>query len=207
MIKTPSGKRYSKTSKVINYGGFRSLKNNKTLFSMSELEQNMFLLFEFDKQVVRYDSQALRVQYQFRGRKRSYTPDIVAKYADGSFKSFEVKPAYKLSQPDIKAKFKVLTKHFIENEGHPLSFLTEKDIYEGAQLSNFKEMYRLKKALRYKTVEIPMLPLDTLSFGELVALCENEHHAKSLLAMDLFTWDMTKPLDNKTLLEGENDHE
>ena len=195
-------KKWPRTSKVLNFGGFYSVKNGKTMRSMSALEEDSFLLQEFDRNVVAYVSQPFTTQYQLDGRTWPYTPDILVKYTDGSFKSIEVKPAYKLRKPKLRVKFKALKKHFLANEGHPLSFITEKDLERGALLANMKDIYRFKKRLKHRSSDtVPNELPSTLSFGELVSLNGNcEASAKNLLALDLFDWDMTQRLDTSTTL-------
>ena len=62
-------------------GYFYSYKNGKTIAFESQLEKKCFLMLEFDKNVISYEEQPLKIN--------AYIPDILAKR-----KSFEDKKKF-----------------------------------------------------------------------------------------------------------------
>jgi hypothetical protein len=190
------------TSRVLKKSGFCSHKVGKALHADSPLETQSFLLMEFDKRVDTYVSQGYSTMYQNGSYEHRYTPDIVAKLSNGNFVSIEVKPRNELNKPKNKTKFKLLKRHFEENVGHPLLFLTEVDIHDGDLYKNLHDLYRYRrfssvKHLNPNDYDFP----NELTFGELVSLTGGINDAKKLVAFDLFEWDKKVLLQDTTRLQ------
>ena len=58
-----------------------SRKNDRMVASESSLERDFMLLLDFDRTVERYEEQPVKIDYRdAKGRKRTYTPDILVHY-------------------------------------------------------------------------------------------------------------------------------
>ena len=98
-----------KKSYISCVGYFKSYKNNKQLAFESILERDFFMLLEFDKDVISFEEQPLKINYQLKAKNTRYTPDVLVTYKDGSQKIFEVKYQSDLdSDPQLQHKISVL---------------------------------------------------------------------------------------------------
>jgi len=173
----------------------------------SVLETDALMTLEFDPHVTTYTTQPFSINYAIEGRKRRYTPDILAKYGDNSFKSIEVKPLAKFQQPKNIKKFTVLRAFFQRELDHPLILLSCADIYQGAQIDNLKRLYpycqqrTLNKAQQHAYHQLP----EQLTLVSLITTLKNDtysayHAAMQLVANRYLSWDVTTPLLDTTML-------
>lgn len=103
------GVRKIKKSYISCVGYFKSYKNNKQLAFESILERDFFMLLEFDKNVISYEEQPLKINYKLKAKDTRYTPDVLVKYKDISKKIFEVKYQSDLdSDPKLQHKISIL---------------------------------------------------------------------------------------------------
>lgn len=116
-----------KSSLVKQLIQFPSLKNRRALFCESRLERDALIELEFDKSVERYVTQPGSYAWDYQGKTRRYTPDIL-KQCKGEFTLVEVKPASKLDKPEQAAKYAALQQQFRERQGIELTLLTCADI-------------------------------------------------------------------------------
>lgn len=101
--------RQIKKSYISCVGYFKSYKNNKQLAFESILERDFFTLLEFDKDVVSFEEQPLKINYELKAKNTRYTPDVLVIYTDGSKKIFEVKYQSEIdSDPKLQHKISVL---------------------------------------------------------------------------------------------------
>ena len=170
------------------------------------LERDFLLTLEFDNEVVAYTTQPFSIKYSLDGGKRRYTPDILAKYRDNSFKSFEVKPLIKFEKPQNKIKFLALRDFFLQKLDHPLVLMSCANIYRGAQIENLKRLYpfRQQPIQVIEGSECPQIP-NFLTCGMLqellVDVTDSPYQcAMQFIAHQYFDWDVTKPLSNSTQL-------
>ena len=78
-------------------GYFASYKNNNQIAFESVMERDLFMILEFDDNVLKYEEQPIRVYYPYNNKTRRYTPDVLITYKDNSQKLIEVKYASELT--------------------------------------------------------------------------------------------------------------
>ncbi|RDL44137.1 heteromeric transposase endonuclease subunit TnsA [Marinomonas piezotolerans] len=120
-----------------NLTGIAASKKSEAGFFESTLERDFLSLLEFDSDVLSFDVQPVKVDFQnAEGKSRSYTPDVLVEYRHGSsiFPSvdnilFEVKYRNDIKQnwDILKPKFKAAIRHANQN-GMRFKVVTEKEI-------------------------------------------------------------------------------
>jgi hypothetical protein len=118
-----------KKSYISCVGYFKSYKNNKQLAFESILERDFFMLLEFDKDVVSFEEQPLKIKYKLKAKNTRYTPDVLVTYKDGSQKIFEVKYQSDLdSDPQLQHKISVLKEEIARQLLIPFETFTDAQI-------------------------------------------------------------------------------
>ncbi len=118
-----------KKSYISCVGYFKSYKNNKQLAFESILERDFFMLLEFDKDVVSFEEQPLKINYQLKARNTRYTPDVLVTYKNDSKKIFEVKYQSDLdSDPKLEHKISVLKEEIARQMSIPFETFTDAQI-------------------------------------------------------------------------------
>ena len=104
-------------------GNFYSYRNSKTIKYESQLEKKVFLLLEFDENVISYEEQPLKVE--------NYVPDILIKTKEGKDILVEVKYQSEVDKQDDRLikKIDTLTKYCNDNNME-FKLYTDKDIVE-----------------------------------------------------------------------------
>ena len=87
-------------------GKLYSLKNQKSIYFESKLERDFFLTLEFDKDVISYEEQPVRLSYERNGRTYPYTPDCLVQYTDRLSCIVEVKYSDELKDKKVFLKEK-----------------------------------------------------------------------------------------------------
>lgn len=87
---------------------FYSYKNNIMLFCESYFEMDCCLYREFDSDVLAYTTQPMTYSYDYYGKTRTYTPDALVKYKDGTQEFEEIKPLQKTQDKKFIDKFEFL---------------------------------------------------------------------------------------------------
>ena len=125
-------------------GVFWSKKNNKEFIFRSAYEFGYFHILEADDNVVSYIVEPFRIPYRFNGRARSYVPDIMVLYEDGSIKIIEVKPLALVPNRMVQAKA-AAARRFIHKhiQGATFKFVTETDIFNTEK--DYKKILKLIK--------------------------------------------------------------
>jgi len=164
---------------------------------------------EFDDTVLAYKTQPFSFTYELDGKTRRYTPDVLVKYIDGHFESWEVKPEIKASEPKFIKKFARLKEVFKSDIGHPIRLVTCETIEKGHTVANLRDLYRFKFEIvpshilervvsalsanqQYKVSELHLLfqqlnlPLSSI---------------KLLIAHGYFNFDFSKKLNESTTLK------
>ncbi|WP_090726979.1 hypothetical protein [Neptunomonas qingdaonensis] len=119
---------------------FSSVKCNRVFFCESALEVNALLWLEFDDAITYYETQPDSFEYYFQGRKRRYTPDLRV-FQEEKSNLEEIKPFSKCQSDDFKLKYGALT-HLFSSMGETLSLTTDREVYVGDAVSNFRLLYR-----------------------------------------------------------------
>ena len=115
-------------------GKFYSKKNKTTFNYRSSYELKFFFDLEADKKVDSYVSESLQVPYvDSTGTKRTYIPDLLVLYTDGSMEVLEIKPKAMVKDLDVQRKAVAcrayLEKNF-KSETIRYKFITEKDLFK-----------------------------------------------------------------------------
>jgi len=170
---------------------------------------NFYHQLEFDDTVVAYKTQPFSFTYELDGKTRRYTPDVLVKYIDGHFESWEVKPLIKALKPKFKKKFSRLKEVFKSDIRHPIRLATCKTIEKGHTVANLRDLYRFK---------FEILPSDILD-RVISALSVNQQYKvselhllfqqlnlpisaiKLLIAHGFLNFDFSKKLDESTILK------
>lgn len=133
-------------------GALASEKNNLLIHFESQLERDLFLILDFDLNVLRYDEQPVCIEYKdSNDKKRTYTPDVLVFYRKDIIPAkdmppmlCEVKPASKLqtNMAEFEPKFKA-AREYSEKRGWVFKILTEQEI-RTAHLDNVKFLKRYR---------------------------------------------------------------
>lgn len=108
-------------------GFFESVKNNKKLHYRSSYEEKVYKCLETMGNVIRYDVETFKIPYFFKGKKKTYWPDISVYYADGAVEIWEIKPASQTALEQNKAKWDA-AKYFCSLRGWNFKVLNEQMI-------------------------------------------------------------------------------
>ncbi|WP_305812118.1 TnsA endonuclease N-terminal domain-containing protein [Photobacterium leiognathi] len=120
---------------------FSSLKNRDAVMCEGSLEKDCCYHFEYDPDVVQYESQPEGFYYDFDGKKRPYTPDFLVTYLDGTVEYVEVKPHSKTLSKKFKQEFSA-RKEAVSQKGFDLVLVTDKQIRDGYFLKNTELVHR-----------------------------------------------------------------
>lgn len=123
-------------------GIFWSKKNQKEFVFRSAYEFGYFHILEADDNVVSYIVEPFKVPYVFGGKPRSYIPDLMVLYHDGSIKLIEIKPAALVRARMVQAKA-TAARRFIDKhiKGGSFEFVTEEDIFDTQ--ADYKKLLKL----------------------------------------------------------------
>lgn len=106
---------------------FESKKCEKTFYCRSSYEQRCLELLEQDDNVVRWESEPLRISYEFDGREHNYIPDILVEMIDGARIIVEVKPESLIDDPKNRAKIEA-GRAFCSKSGYGYVLMSEQDL-------------------------------------------------------------------------------
>src|SRR6187431_3715186 len=90
------------TGRVVGY--FPSVKNNRSIAWESQLEQKACYVFEFSREITKYQEQPLNIYYRLNGEFLRYTPDFELTLVSGELVYVEIKPAAKLQNQILQEK-------------------------------------------------------------------------------------------------------
>lgn len=209
-----------KKSYISCVGYFKSYKNKKQLAFESILERDFFMLLEFDRDVVSFEEQPLKISYKLKAKNTRYTPDVLVIYKDGSKKIFEVKYQSDLdSDPKLQHKISVLKEEIARQMSIPFETFTDAQI-DQIYFKNCVFLYKNafisdNNAITSKVMEsINNLsaPVSIKSFLELSSVKQIEQ-----LQMLPYLWhevfkntsiiDMTQPITMSSLLHTRSSYE
>lgn len=116
---------------------FSSFKNNRTIMCESSIEFDACFHFEYDRDVVSFESQPLGIEFTANNKTRRYTPDFRVFYSDGSERLVEIKPQSKTRSADFLYDFE-LKRQAYADLGHQLLLVTDQQIRAIPFLDNLK---------------------------------------------------------------------
>lgn len=130
-------------------GKFYSKKNDDNYTYRSSYELKCFLTLEKDPNVISYLSETLSIPYKDSyGTKRTYVPDLLVLFKDGSLCVWEIKPEEMLKDIDVQLKAKACRTFLEESfKEHNIDykFITEKVLF-----GSNKEYYDFVKSVKIK---------------------------------------------------------
>jgi len=91
-----------------SFGVWRCPKLKRDVSYESQSELHVIQLLGLAPQIAYYQEQPLAIRYQFRGRQRTYFPDLLAATEDGRCILIEVKPVYEMATAVNAAKYLAL---------------------------------------------------------------------------------------------------
>jgi len=139
-----------RSRKVI--GLFYSFKTKKHVPWEERLEKDFVYFPEFDKSVLEFYSQPMKIEYTYKSKNRVYTPDYLLIKIDRRI-VVEVKPEKKLKE--LEKKYSII-KAILEKENYEFLVLTDRFIRKQPRLENIKRLNR------YKTIKIRQFSLKTV---------------------------------------------
>ena len=199
-------------------GKIFSYKNNKLISYESQLELAFIYHLEFTPTVKSYIEQPIKVYYETGKIKKYFIPDFIVYYSDFQIKPLivEIKYSQEIQERKdyIKRKVSVL-KSYADENNVDFRLITEKELF-GNKLENYKFLYgyipepthiiefrELKQLIidftREKIKTTPQEIIDSLgsSLEEKAKLLTVIWH---LLANNILTTDLNKPLTNSSLI-------
>lgn len=111
------------------------LKNREMIHCESRLERYYVRLLDFDRNVVKVESQPICIKYSYKGKSRKYYPDFKVITSDGQIRIVEVKPLSKTQHPSNVIKF-IIGKMYCETNGWVYQIVTEEQIFNGCIQEN-----------------------------------------------------------------------
>lgn len=209
-----------KKSYISCVGYFKSYKNNKQLVFESILERDFFTLLEFQQNVLSYEEQPLKINYQLKASNTRYTPDVLVTYNDGTKKIFEVKYQSDIdSDPVLQYKISVLKEEIAKQMSIPFETFTDIQI-DQIYFKNCVFLYKNAFISETDTITAKILqtlanisaPITVKSFLELLSSNRTEQ-----LKFLPYLWheifkntsliNMYEPITMSSLLYPRNPHE
>jgi hypothetical protein len=123
-------RKHKKTFRSVT-GYFPSKKNGRSVFFESLLEKTLFLTLEFDKEVISYLEQPVKINYKVDNKTRKYHPDCLIDYMTGKSRLVEVKYVIDLIEKKDDLEIK-LEQGKIYADANDLIF----DVYDETQLDS-----------------------------------------------------------------------
>lgn len=109
-------------------GNFISEKNGgKSMHYRSGWELEIYKILEQMGTVHSYQVEPFKIDYFFRGKARTYIPDLLIHYVDNTQELWECKPRNQLRVPQVKAK-KAAAEEFCTIRGISYKMITETEI-------------------------------------------------------------------------------
>jgi len=129
-------------------GQFFSKRQDNYIIYRSSYEHKYLSMCESDTSILTFDSCHFSIPYVFDQKQRRYVPDFRITYADGLCVIVEVKPSWRLSDLQNRAKF-IAAIQFCENEGCVFLVVTESDLF-----ASLAEAVSYSKSLAYEKSQI-----------------------------------------------------
>ena len=115
-------------------GDFYSRKNNTEYFYRSSYELKCFLDLENNLEVDSYVSEGMSLPYKdSKGMNRTYIPDLLVLYKDGSMCVWEIKPKEMVKDADVQLKAEACKKYLksrLSGIKVDYKFITEEDLFK-----------------------------------------------------------------------------
>jgi hypothetical protein len=186
---------------------FKAYKNGGDYcWGQSQLERNAQRFYEYDPEVISYESQPKQYAYlDGGGEERSYTPDLALNTIYGD-EDKEVKPFVFTTSERAKKKFNHLRLRFDEAKNRNLSYITDKVIYAGFTTENLKRIHHYRR-LDISKISIPSLveaigktPKFSALKNHIESLGLLAKHALAILGHQIYRFNYQVKLNDNTQL-------
>lgn len=126
-----------------NNGEFQSLLNNRPISWAGTIARDYLYFLEYDHNCISgYTCQPFKLEAQLEsGKKHTYTPDFLVRYADNSLLLVECKPVERLSREHTKRQI-AIGQAWAMQSNHSFKVITDQVLRSGARLANLKLLYR-----------------------------------------------------------------
>lgn len=188
---------------------FNSAKNKASIYANSHNEKWSYTILEWDDHVVGYVSQPFSVKYFFNGKNRVYTPDLLVKYRDNTYKFWELKDSNGVKSQGFNLKFPVLQKHFRENIGYELDLLIREKELPGQAVTNIEILRRYRSVPLNQEMTnrlLSHLGSKEFTFAEVLerakSLGLDSVYLCALMGRKKLTFDLSQPLSPFILLQA-----
>lgn len=193
-------------------GFLPSVKNKRQVAWESQLEKKACLLFEFSPIVTSYREQPITISFPSGECIRKYTPDFELQLNTGQRIYVEVKPASKLADDELRAKFRDIDA-FWQQHGCYFIVITDEELNQPVRQSNLSllrpYLSRTCSGDLIKKLRSALSPQDVISLEELAEFTGSLSSAYTLLAHSHITFDLDQPIELNSLLttkpEGSTD--
>jgi hypothetical protein len=139
---------------------FTSVKNRATFQCDSRWESDFLIDLEFDSSVKQYATQPTSFTYDYKGKKRRYTPDVALKRQNGKIEHVEVKDATYAHSPELQDKIAYLSNLLQIYQNSSLTLVTSEDIH--------RDPGHVTRKILYKYMDITVSePLKKMAIGAL----------------------------------------
>ena len=121
---------------------FASVMCNEIKYCESKLEYDRLLTLEFDPTVRYYEAQPDPISYvRENGLTSRYTADVRVELTDGTYHIEEIKPYNESVKSEMLQKHALIRAQYGKS-GIDFKIITNRDIYVGSSISNYRYLYR-----------------------------------------------------------------
>lgn len=189
-----------KRSNARNTGKYPSHKMHRMLQWESEHEANAMRLLDADPNVICFQEQPCEILYQLDGIQHRHYPDFLA-INQHSRTLIEVKSTIDANATDIAKRTAFLQKA-LPSFGYQYRVMLAEDVEAQPRLDNIKRILKMRckqlstlerENLRVSFKQQPAQPWGAFEYTQLTHICH-------LIVLGILFIDMTKLIDNKTLI-------
>lgn len=191
---------------------YPSTKNGMTIHCESYIERNFAHYLEFHPEVIAYKEQPCIIKWvDQEGIHHSHTPDFRIEFRNGNIMIVEVKADQALNDSDLIIRTEILSREIKIKYGYQYLLIVESQL-EGVVLLNADLIRQYPKgnipsfeyevARRiFECARTPLCMDDIKSMAVEPVLKRFSQTVKTLIRRGVVTFDMTIPLNDKTLLK------
>lgn len=191
-----------KRSNARNTGKYPSHKMQRMMQWESEHEANAMRLLDADPKVISFQEQPCEILYQLDGIRHRHYPDLL-EINQHSRTLIEVKSTIDANAPDTAKRTAFLQKA-LPSFGYQYRLMLAEDVGAQPRLDNIKRILKMRcmqlsifdrENLRVSFLQQPTQLWGAFEYTQLTHICH-------LIVQGMLLIDMTKPIDNKTLIHS-----
>jgi hypothetical protein len=188
---------------------FNSVKTNCSQHADSINEKGSLCYYEWNPNVRDYITQPFSILYDFNGKIRKYTPDLLVEYTNGDLKFVEIKESQGVLNADFVEKFPTLQAVFKDVIGYPLELFNKSIEMPGKASANIDVLLRyqvismeekLNQQIKQSMSNSENTMRDLLSAARKHQ--QSAQYAMSMLYHREFTFDLSELINHTTLLQA-----